>query len=222
MAGRKKAYEWKSQHIEAQLVKMGLEEPERDRDSKARKRKQVAARHQARAGGNGALAPSSRLPPVRAHVQQQQQQQHRLPAMYNDLPPYGAQHHYAPVAQHYEHRTPSYDSSAFADQLSAQPPALSDEQNDRLAREILERNPFAEGGMDGDDEDDGDVDVKMELSDYAASSRSRAQSLLPGLMADEGMGSPPDSMNAQRSAAVARQACGELLKQQQFGNGVGV
>lgn len=158
-------------------------------------------------------------------------------------------HHYAP--QHYDQqqqqgtRTPSYDS-AFADQVGATAPALSDEQNDRLAREILERNPFAEGGEDGEDDDD-EVDVKMEMSDYASSdhhpqqhhARSRTTSLIPGLtnhhMASHhhqqhhesssssmpGTASPPD-INAQRSAAVARQACGEMLKQQQFGPGVGV
>lgn len=80
MGGRKKAYEWKSQHVEAQLVKMGLEEPERDRDSKARKRKQVAARHQARS--SGALPPP--LPPSsqRGPAPPPQSQQQRLPGMY--------------------------------------------------------------------------------------------------------------------------------------------
>lgn len=220
MAGRKKAYEWKSQHIEAQLIKMGLEEPERDRDSKARKRKQVAARHQTRTAGAGAGAASLQL---------------RLPGMYEPAaPPYG---HYAPPQTHYDQqqqqqpqqpqRTPSYDA-AFTEQISVQPPTLSDEQNDQLAREILERNPFAENGDEDDDDDDGglDVDIKMELSDYGSSDlqqRPRAASLVPGL--NMGPSAPqqrlhsstasPD-INAQRSLAVARQACGKLLEHQHF------
>lgn len=223
MAGRKKGYEWKSQHIEAELVKMGLEEPERDRDSKARKRKQVAARHQARA------APPP--PPSRAAPPPQYQ---RLPGMYEAAaPPYG---HYAPhYEQQQQQRAPSFDT-AFAEQIGAQPPALTDEQNEKLANEILEHNPFSED--DGDD-----VDIKMEMSDYGGSSeqqqqqqqRPRAVSLIPGLnmgpsaphQEDEqlqrrhhSISASPD-LNAQRSAAVARQACGEMMKQKHYGAGVG-
>ncbi|KAJ4393913.1 hypothetical protein N0V93_003130 [Gnomoniopsis smithogilvyi] len=214
MAGRKKAYDWKSQHIEAELVKMGLEEPERDRDSKARRRKQVAARHHARAGG----APA----PSRAANQYQ-----RLPGMYEPLAPvYG---HYAPLYE--QQRLPPYDAP-FAEQIGAHPPVLSNEQNDRLAREILERNPFSDNGED--ESDDVDVDIKMELSDYGSSEqqhRPRAASLVPGLNTDPSVPqqqhsrhhsiSASPSLNAQRSAAVARQACGEMIKQQQFGSGVG-
>lgn len=236
MGGRKKGYEWKSQHIEAELVKMGLEEPERDRDSKARKRKQVAARHQAR------TAPPPPLP--RAAAPPPPPQYQRLPGMYEAAaaPPYG---HYAPPPPHYEqHRAPSFDT-AFAEQIGAQPPALTDEQNERLANEILEHNPFSED--DGDD-----VDIKMEMSDYGEQQqpqpqpqqRPRAASLIPGLnigpsaplqeeqqqqqqheeqqqqQRHHSISASPD-LNAQRSAAVARQACGEMMKQKQY-NGAGV
>lgn len=227
MAGRKKAYEWKSQHIEAELVKLGLEEPERDRDSKARKRKQVAAKHQQRT----APPPLSRNAAAAVPPPQYQ----RLPGMYEagPTPPYG---HYAP---HYEQqRAPSFDT-AFAEQIGAQPPVLTDEQNDRLAQEILERNPFSED--DGDD----DVEIKIEMSDYGSEQqqqqplRPRAASIVPGLnmgpsaplqeqQQDEqsqhqrqhSISASPD-LNAQRSAAVARQACGEMMKQKQYGAGVG-
>lgn len=227
MAGRKKAYEWKSQHIEAELVKLGLEEPERDRDSKARKRKQVAARNQQRTAPPPLSRTATAVPPP---------QYQRLPGMYEagPTPPYG---HYAP--QYEQQRAPPFDT-AFAEQIGAHPPVLTDEQNDRLAQEILERNPFSED--DGDD----DVEIKMEMSDYGSSEqqqplRPRAASIVPGLnigpsaplqeqqQQDEqsqrhqrqhSISASPD-LNALRSAAVARQACGEMLKQKQYGAGVG-
>ncbi|KAJ4422268.1 hypothetical protein N0V82_003129 [Gnomoniopsis sp. IMI 355080] len=220
MAGYNKAYDWKSQHIEAELVKMGLEQPERDRDSKARRRKQVAARHSARAGG--APGPSRGAPLY----------QRLPPGMYDPaaLPKGG---HYAPPYYEEQQRAPTYNA-VIAEQIGAHPPVLSDEQNDRLMQEILERNPFSDNGED--DGDDVEVDIKMELSDYGSSEqhqhRQRTTSLVPGLEMDpsapqqqqqhsrhHSVSASPD-LNAQRSAAVARQACGELLKQRQYDSGV--
>lgn len=216
MTGRKKAYEWKSQHVEAQLVKMGLEAPERDRDSKARKRKQVAARHQARAGA------------AQLHGTGTTPQPYRLPGTFEG--PYGG-HHYVAHASHYDQGAASYEAELAA--LGAQPPVLTEEQHNRLVNEIFEHNPF-----EAPPEDSDDADVKM--SDYSQRSgeglhpRSRAPSNA-SLMPINGMmplsaapvqqiqqpltaASSPD-MNAQRNKAVARRACGEILKQQSYESG---
>lgn len=177
MAGRKKAYDWKSQHVEAQLVRMGLEEPERDRESKARKRKQVAARHQSRSS-NGATA---------AAVRQQHQQNANVAAaaaaaaagVYNQapprlpaMPPYQDQQpaYYSqpPAPGHY--RTSSYDAAQtqqLAQELGAQPPELDDAQREQLVDQVLERPvPYSLMEQDGNNSNNGhhpgeDADTKM-------------------------------------------------------------
>lgn len=147
MGGRKKAYDWKSQHVEAQLVKMGLEEPERDRESKARKRKQVAARHQSR-GSSSATATVMRQQQsvVAGAGASSLQGQHRLPTMplYHDQPPssyYGQPGGGGGAPGHY--RASSYDAAAvtqqLAQELGANPPDLDDAQRDQLVEEALER-----------------------------------------------------------------------------------
>lgn len=225
MAGRKKAYEWKSQHIEAQLVKMGLEEPDRDRDSKSRKRKQVAARHQARAStaGIGGL----RGPPLAPH-----QQHARLPGMYEPAAYHYGQHAMPhgqgpPAAAHHQSYDPRFEAAGLAEELGvSQPPPLTDEQQERMIDEVLDRSAFETD----DDEQPSEAaasasaDVRMsEDSPYdAVRSRPRAGSLLPGIngLPAEHNGASPD-VNAQRSAAVARGACVELMSRQQYGPGVG-
>lgn len=228
MAGRKKAYEWKSQHIEAQLVKMGLEEAERDRDSRARKRKQVAARHQPRSSTVSVLQ------------QQQQQQQHgirslpqqRLPTMYGN--PYGAQHYMHPQPTSYETRV-AYENDLAA--LGAQPPVMTEEQHARFVDDIMERNPFV-----ATPEQSEDADTKMGGYSHSGGNdlqaRPRSHSAAP-LLPMNGVvpmdPSPPQhqhlhhsltaasspDINAQRSAAVARQVCDERLNKQPYGPAVG-
>lgn len=298
--GRKKAYEWKSQHIEAQLVKMGLEEPERDRDSKSRKRKQVPSRHGSRAGGGagagaGPLVTRPAAPPPppsphhhrlslpglhfesaycgapqqHHHHQQQQSSPHQQQQQQQQQP----HHHFGHPPAHSIQYNARYDADTLAEQLGAQPPALTDEQRERLIDEVLERG----GAAIFEDEDVDEGDVRM--SDYIHTSgsgsgtgtadidaRPRAASLIPGLSGSShssnnhlthhrhqrsgsGAGTPSASaaptttttaalataaattarntlspgpdVNAVRSAAVARGACAEMLKQQQFGSGVG-
>lgn len=159
MAGRKKAYDWKSPHVEAQLVKMGLEEPERDRESKARKRKQVAARHQSRSS-NGATAAAMRqqhqqnvnaaAAAAAAAAGIYNQAPPRLPAMppYHDQQP--AYYSQPPAPGHY--RTSSYDAAQtqqLAQELGAQPPELDDAQREQLVGQVLER-PVPYGLMEQD------------------------------------------------------------------------
>ncbi|KAF3762164.1 hypothetical protein M406DRAFT_72186 [Cryphonectria parasitica EP155] len=234
LAGEKKAYEWKSQHIEAQLVKMGLEEPERDRDSKARKRKQAAARHHTRTGSaqhhvGGLLR---HVPPP----------QHRLPGMFEN--PFGDPHYMAQQQGHYDLRA-AYEADLAA--LGAQPPVLTEVQQDRLVNDILERNPFEASPETHHhhhhNHQQDDADVKM--SDYAqpegdvlhSRTRSRSSTTTPAatmttttatstpatttasMLSINGvlsLGAPPvqqlhhrpsqsPDINAQRCAAMARQ-----------------
>ncbi|KAK7743461.1 hypothetical protein SLS53_003995 [Cytospora paraplurivora] len=217
------SYEWRTNNIEAELVKEGLEEKQRDTPSKARRRRvQVPARHVIRGGGNSGSgsfrpqqAPQQRLPPVfdpngyahhfpsehQHHYGGQQQQQHYV------------HHHHQ--QQHRREMSAASSYSLIAEQLGNQPQALTDEQHERLIEECLERAPFEPSP------DPEPIPVQVEdarMSDYPEEHlpRSRPQSSsLPaiGCMA-VGSGGPPD-INAQRSAAVARQACGEMMKQQQ-------
>lgn len=173
MAGRKKAYDWKSQHVEAQLVKMGLEELDRDRDSKARKRKQVTAKHSARSSAanqhhNRQNAPTTtaaaslhqnnRLTPGLAyHEQQHQQPQPPQPSAY-----YG-QATPAPAAEHYR-ESPYETAQQLAQELGAHPPDLDDAQREQLVNHVLDRTPF--DLLEDQDSDDGE-DAEAKLSDYS-------------------------------------------------------
>lgn len=157
MGGRRKAFEWKSQHVEAQLVRLGLEEPERDRDSRARKRtKQVAARHQNRATGSGPQSARSR---------------NVFPGATAPLP-----------YQHYSGfgGGPYEDVATLEQQLgvSSQPPALTEEQRERLIDECLEREPFQV-----EDEGPGPVVPKgdMRMADYEHAKPRSSSLMLPGL-----------------------------------------
>lgn len=190
MGGRRKAFEWKSPHIEAQLVRLGLEEPERDRDSKARKRKQVSARHQSRASTGSTARPLPPPPPP-------------PPRMYHD-----AYHSYGSGFGGYGH-----DAAVVLEQQLgvSNPPALTEEQRERLIDECLEREPFQ-----------GEEEADVRMADYETRPRthSTASSLmLPGSnlpMSPPQPQTKPASpvIHAARSMAVARQACGEALKHQ--------
>lgn len=117
--------------------------------------------------------------------------------------------------------------SLIAEQLGAQPQALTEEQQDRLIEECLERTPFEASTPDPDlqhqhQQHQQHEDVRMtgvggggSSSDYPEEQLPRSRPQSSSLPAIGGMmGGSPD-VNAQRSAAVARQACGEMMKQQQ-------
>lgn len=221
------SFEWRTNHIEAELVKEGLEEKQRETPSKARRRRvQVAPKHLLRGGASSGVGirtpapPQQRLPPVfdvggggYGHFPGGQ---HYGGNPYAHQQPQGG----APQQQHQHRREMSAASSysLMAEQLGAQPQPLTDEQHERLIEECLERTPF-----EPTPEPEAEEDAKM--SDYPEEQlpRSRAQSSsLPaahGVMVGPAGGSSPDNgnvnnVNAQRSAAVARQACGEMMKQQ--------
>ncbi|KUI70956.1 hypothetical protein VM1G_05844 [Cytospora mali] len=158
------SFEWRTNHIEAELVKEGLEDKQREAPSKARRRRvQVPARHVLRGGSTS--GPSSRGP---APPQQ------RLPPVFN---------------------------------LGSQPQPLTEEQQDRLIEECLERTPF-EPTPDPEPED-------AKMSDYPEEHLPRSRPQSSSLPTINGMMTGSSDVNAQRSAAVARQACGEMMKQQQ-------
>lgn len=146
MAGERKGYEWKSQHVEAQLVKMGLEEPERDRESKARKRKQVGARHtQARGTSTSVASAAYRQNPNHNAAA-------RIPDLFDGYNPH--QYGGAPAQQqlptHHVHQAPHYDPrfevTSLVEQLGAQPLTMTEEQQDRLVDEVMERDGDGSGG----------------------------------------------------------------------------
>lgn len=219
--GQAPAYEWKSVHVEAELVKQGLEQKQREPSKARRRRVQIPARHRAAGGNSSSHAKSSSI-----------HQQQRLPAVF-DLPP-GFGHY---PSQHYGHhqyhpygvggghkREMSAGSSSYdmlVEQLHTQPQQpLTDEQHEQLIDECLERTPF-----ETDPEDHGMAalerhnnqhdDIKMSDDPYPEEQLPRSRPSSSSLPAINGMiasASASPDINAQRSAAVARQACGELLK----------
>lgn len=220
--GQAPAYEWKSVHVEAELVKEGLEQKQREPSKARRRRVQVPARHRA-AGGHS----SSHTKASSVHQQQ------RLPAMFDLTPGFG---HYP--SQHYGHhqyhpygvggghkRDMSAGSSSYdmlVEQLNAQPqPPLTDEQHEQLIDECLERTPFetdpdpAMAVLERHNQQQQHDDIKMSDDPYPEDQLPRSRPSSSSLPAINGMiasGSASPDINAQRSAAVARQACGELLK----------
>lgn len=163
IAGERKGYEWKSQHVEAQLVKMGLEEPERDRDSKARKRKQVSARHsQSRGATSSSSAGAYRQSNHRQLLQQRSNNNAaaaRLPGLFDGYHHYGAippstAHQQQPPHVHHAPYDPRFEVASLVEQLGAQPPALSEEQQERLIDEVMERDGDETSGHNHPTHDD--------------------------------------------------------------------
>lgn len=236
MSGRRKAYEWKSQHIEAQLVKMGLEEPERDRESRARRRKQVAARHSARAGANSssnnntqrgtAATPSPALQQHNYHVPQPQASHYALydPSAYQHYAQPHQQHQHAAVSSHAARRE-------LAEQLGAQPPSLTDEQQERLVDEVMERDDGVNDNGNSSGAYDEDQRARQEEVDAHErqydGSRSRAPSLMEGVASHyHHHTSPSPELHPQRAEGMAsRAACSVMMLKQQphpsYGTGVG-
>ncbi|ROW07806.1 hypothetical protein VMCG_03415 [Cytospora schulzeri] len=240
------SFEWRTNHIEAELVKEGLEDKQRETPSKSRRRRvQVTPRHLLRGGASSGVSARPQAPAP----QQQQQQQQRLPPVfdvgagggYGHFPgdhygghPYAHQQPQAgPHQQHQQqHRREMSTASSYslmAEQLGAQPQALTDEQQERLIEECLERTPFEPTPEPTSNNNthththtnssSGGPDEDTRMSDYPEEQLPRSRPQSSSLPAINGMmgapnGASPD-INAQRSAAVARQACGEMMKQQQ-------
>lgn len=223
--GHAPAYEWKSVHVEAELVRQGLEQKQREPSKARRRRVQIPARH--RAAGATHNKSSSIHQPMPHHQQQ------RLPAMF-DLTPgfahYPSQHY----AQHQHHpygvggghkREMSAGSSSYdmlVEQLNAQPqPPLTEEQHEQLIDECLERSPFeteepAMAALQRHNNQHHHDDIKMSDDPYPEEQLPRSSrpssSSLPAINGMIASASASPDINAQRSAAVARQACGELMK----------
>lgn len=217
------SYEWRTNHIEAELVKEGLEEKQREATSKSRRRKvQVPARHVLRGGGStGGMGGNSRTPAA---------QQQRLPPVYDmsgaggyggfpgEHNGYGGHQHFGGptgqgVAGHRRDMSATSSYSLIAEQLGCQPQALTDEQHERLMEECLDRSPFEATPEPVEVQAAEDVKMSDYPEEHLPRSRPQSSSLpaINGMMTNTG-GSP--DINAQRSAAVARQACGEMMKQQ--------
>lgn len=222
--GHAPAYEWKSVHVEAELVRQGLEQKQREPSKARRRRVQIPARHRA-AGGTHTKSSSVHhpMPP-----------QQRLPAMF-DLTPgfahYPSQHY--PQHPHHPYgvggghkREMSAGSSSYdilVEQLNAQPqPPLTEEQHEQLIEECLERSTFetedpAMAALERhNNQQQQHDDIKMSDDPYPEEQLPRSSrpssSSLPAINGMIASASASPDINAQRSAAVARQACGELLK----------
>ncbi|KAI3392124.1 hypothetical protein diail_6136, partial [Diaporthe ilicicola] len=224
--GHAPAYDWKSIHIEAELVKEGLEQKQREPSKARRRRVQVPARHtnRAAAGFDASHTRSSSI-----------QHQQRLPAVFDMTPGFG---HYP--SQHYGQQQSSYsigghrremsNASTYemlVEQLGAQPQPLTDEEHEQLMDECLERASFEASPDPGlavlehhnnthsHHEHD---DMKMSEDPYPEEHLSRSRPSSSSLPAIHGMiasaSMSPDINATQRSTAMARQACGEMLKQQ--------
>lgn len=226
--GHAPAYEWKSVHVEAELVKVGLEQKQREPSKARRRRVQIPARHRA-AGAHG----SSHARSSSVHHPTPQQQQQRLPAVF-DLASgfghypsqhYGQQPHHPYAINGGHKREMSAGSSSYdllVEQLNAQPqPPLTDEQHEQLIDECLERTSFETGPEDPalaalERHNNQHDDMKMCDDPYPEEQLPRSSrpssSSLPAINGMIASASPSPDVNAQRSAAVARQACGELLK----------
>lgn len=149
---------------------MGLEELERDRDSKARKRKQVSAKHQSRGStvNNNNGARQSATAAVGSAFSSLSGQ-HRLPAVpttssYHEQSQSAAAYYTtqsADASGHY--RAASYDATTqptLAQELGAHRPELTDAQREELVDQVLQRGPY--GLADQDIEHDGEhIDPRM-------------------------------------------------------------
>ncbi|KKY35028.1 hypothetical protein UCDDA912_g04978 [Diaporthe ampelina] len=227
--GHAPAYEWKSVHVEAELVRAGLEQKQREPSKARRRRVQIPARRRA-SGGHS----SSHTKYSSAHYPTPNHHQQRVPAML-DLTPgfshypsehYGQQQHHPWGVGGGHKREMSAGSPSYAmlvEQLNAQPqPPLTDEQHEQLIDECLERTPFEEGpedpaiaALERHNNQRQHDDIKMSDDPYPEEQLPHSRPSSSSLPAINGMiasASPSPDINAQRSAAVARQACGELMK----------
>lgn len=224
--GHAPAYEWKSVHVEAELVRSGLEQKQREPSKARRRRIQIPARHRA---GGGTQTKSS------VHHPMPHQQQQRLPAMF-DLTPgfshypsqhFGQQQHHPYGIGGGHKREMSAGSSSYdivVEQLHAQAQApLTDEQHEQLIDECLERTPFETGpedpamaALERHNNQHHHDDIKMSDDPYPEEQLPRSSrpnsSSLPAINGMIASASASPDINAQRSAAVARQACGEMMK----------
>lgn len=222
--GHAPAYEWKSVHVEAELVRQGLEQKQREPSKARRRRVQIPARHRA-AGG---MQTKSSVHHPMPHNQQQ-----RLPAVFDMASGFGHypsqhygqhQHHPYGVAGGHKRELSAGSSSydMLVEQLAAQPhPPLTDEQHEQLIDECLERTPFetedsAMAALERHNNQHQHDDIKMSDDPYPEEQLPRSSrppsSSLPAINGMIASASASPDINAQRSAAVARQACGELLK----------
>ncbi|KAK7713254.1 hypothetical protein SLS64_004503 [Diaporthe eres] len=229
--GHAPAYEWKSVHVEAELVRLGLEQKQREPSKARRRRVQIPARHRA-AGGHG----SSHIKSSSIHHPMPHHQQQRLPAVF-DLTSgfahypsqhFGQQQHHPYGVGSGHKREMSAGSSSYdmlVEQLHGQPqPPLTDEQHEQLIDECLERTPFETEPEDqamaalerhNNQHQHPHDDIRMSDDPYPEEQLPRSRPSSSSLPAINGMiasASASPDINAQRSAAVARQACGELLK----------
>lgn len=222
--GHSPAYEWKSVHVEAELVRQGLEQKQREPSKARRRRVQIPARHRA---AGGMQTKSSVHQPMPHHQQQ------RLPAVFDLTSGFGHypsqhygqhQHHPYGVAGGHKRELSAGSSSydMLVEQLAAQPhPPLTDEQHEQLIDECLERTPFetedsAMAALERHNNQHQHDDIKMSDDPYPEEQLPRSSrppsSSLPAIDGMIASASASPDVNAQRSAAVARQACGELMK----------
>jgi hypothetical protein len=221
--GQAPAYEWKTAHIEAELVKEGLEQKQREPSKARRRRVQVPTRHRA-AGGHSS-----------AHNKSSMHHQQRLPTVFDlsvGVPHYPSQH-YGPQQYHPysigggHKREMLAGSSAYdyvVEHLNAQSqPQLTEEEHEQLMDECIERAPF-----EADPEDQAMAaldrhnnshqqqhnDIKMSDDSYTGEQlpRSGPSSSSPAVNRMIASASASPDISTQRSAAVAKQACSELLK----------
>ncbi|KAH8749127.1 hypothetical protein F5883DRAFT_652904 [Diaporthe sp. PMI_573] len=155
--GHAPAYEWRSIHIEAELVKEGLEQKQRGPTGARRRRVQIPARHRPARGKMSSQAvsfPVESSPPYHQH-------RHQSPIYIPEQNPGGGKY---PI-QHYRHQKHhEYDAGCGskrdmlpgssscnieAEQLNTQAQeSLTDEQHEQLINECLEQAPSETGQED--------------------------------------------------------------------------
>ncbi|KAJ0100680.1 hypothetical protein J7T55_001264 [Diaporthe amygdali] len=148
------AYKWKSVHVEAELVKDGLEQRLRETSNAHRTRVQVPARHHAAESGS----PHTIIFNIRHPTSQSQQQQQA--AVYGQMPGFDdchSQYYWQQPHQPYDvgggHKRQmpggSLPYDMLVEPLTAQPQLLlADEQHDQLIDEHLKRTPLGTGPED--------------------------------------------------------------------------
>ncbi|KAH8754998.1 hypothetical protein F5883DRAFT_718896 [Diaporthe sp. PMI_573] len=126
--GHVPAYKWKSVHIEAELVRLGLEQKQREPSRGRRRRVHIPVRHR-----SGMYTKSSSVRNPISHFKQQQ------PLDVFNLTTAVNSRHKGILAGF-----PSHD--IFFDQLNEDSqPILTDEQHEQLIDECLKRTPFDTG-----------------------------------------------------------------------------
>lgn len=187
-----KVWDWKPQHVEAMLVKLGIEEPTIDEKTGTRRRKNKTARRRANSQNGGGH-------PHHPH----HQHHHHASGVMNDwsnglgLHPAFQNHQVAAHHAATAGRQPSFDM--LSDEASSIAPTFSSEQENEYLDQIFNSNKIkAEGSMSPELMDLGYGEDDNASSNQAAASQAVSR-----------------DMGQHQSERVARQACEQMMQHQQ-------